>query len=48
MSQEKQDSNEKYNESRAFVELTYIQKAVESGTPLFKLSEVHSLYVICA
>ncbi len=46
MSQEKQDSNEKYNESRAFVELTsYIQKAVESGTPLFKLSEVHSLYV---
>ena len=28
-----------YNESGAFVELTsYVQRAVESGTPLFKLS----------
>ena len=29
-----------------FVELTnYIEKAVDSGTLLFKLSEIHSLYV---
>ena len=42
MSQEKQNSNEKYNESRAFAELTSnIQKAVESVIPLFKLCEVH-------
>ena len=37
---------EKMNESRVFVELTsYIEKAVESGDLLFKLSEIHSLYV---
>ena len=29
-----------------FVEITnYIEKAVDSGTLLFKLSEIHSLYV---
>ena len=34
------------NESRAFVELTsYIEKSVESGTLLFKLAELHCLYV---
>ena len=34
------------NESVAFVELaSYIEKAVESGVLLFKLSEIHSLYV---
>ena len=35
------------NESRGFIELiTYIEKAVESGTLLFfKLAELHSLYV---
>jgi len=41
-----QNIDEKLNESRAFVELTnYIEKAVDSGTLLFKLSELHSLYV---
>ena len=39
-------TSEKMNESVAFVELTtYIEKAVESGVLLFKLSEIHSLYV---
>ena len=34
------------NESRVFIELIiYIEKAVESGTLLFKLAELHSLYV---
>ena len=34
------------NESRAFVELTsYIEKSVESGTLLFKLADLHCLYV---
>lgn len=34
------------NECRAFVELTsYIEKAVDSGILLFKLSEIHSMYV---
>lgn len=38
--------SEKLNESRAFVELvSYIEKAVYSGTLLFKLSEIHTLYV---
>ena len=33
-------------ESRAFVELTsYIEMSVNAGTLLFKLSELHSLYV---
>ena len=37
---------EKMSESRVFVELTsYIEKAVESGVLLFKLFEIHSLYV---
>ena len=45
--QQKRESNEeKLNESIAFVELTsYIEKAVNSGTLLFKLSEMHSLYI---
>ena len=34
------------NKSRAFVELTtYIKKAVESGINVFKLTELHSVYV---
>ncbi len=34
------------NESRAFVELTsYIERSVESGTFLFKLFDIHCLYV---
>ena len=34
------------SDSRVFVELaSYIEKAVDSGTLLFKLSERHSLYV---
>ena len=34
------------NESRVFVELiTYIEKAVESGSLLFRLADLHSLYV---
>ena len=38
--------NEKMNESRVFVELiTFIEKSVDSGTLLFKLAELHSLYV---
>ena len=41
-----QDTDAKMNESRAFEELTrYIAKSVNSGTLLFKLSEIHSLYV---
>lgn len=37
--------NEMMNESRAFVELTaYIEKSVDEGKLLFKLSELHSLY----
>ena len=37
---------ERMSESRVFVELaSYIEKAVDSGTLLFKLSELHSLYV---
>ena len=40
------DTCEKMNESRAFVELTsYIEEAVGSGILLFKLSEIHSMYV---
>ena len=40
------DTDEKLNESRVFVELTsYIEKAVDSGTLLFLLSDVHSMYV---
>ena len=38
--------NEKMDECRVFVELTtYIEKAVESGTLLFRLADLHSLYV---
>uniref|UniRef100_UPI00358EABF1 uncharacterized protein n=1 Tax=Myxine glutinosa TaxID=7769 RepID=UPI00358EABF1 len=45
-SQTPENTDEKMNESRAFVELTsYIEKSVDSGTLLFKLSEIHSLYV---
>ena len=41
-------TSEKLNESRVFVELTtYIENAVYSGTLLFKLSEIHVLYVNC-
>ena len=40
------NTNEKLSESRAFVKPTsYILKAVDSATLLFKLSKVHSLYV---
>jgi len=36
------------SESRVFVELvSYIEKTIHSGTLLFKLSELHSLYVNC-
>ena len=45
-SQKTQDMDEKLNESRAFAELTsYIERAVDSGTLLFQLSDVHSMYV---
>ena len=38
--------DEKMNESRAFVEPTsYIERSVESGTFLFKLCDIHCLYV---
>ena len=38
-------TDEKMTESRAFIELTnYIEKSVDSGMFLFKLSEIHSLY----
>ena len=41
-----EDTDEKMNESRTFVELTNdITKAVESGINLFKLTELHSLYI---
>ena len=44
--QEPANTSEKMNESRAFVELTsYIEKAVDCGILLFKLSEIHSMYV---
>ena len=39
------NTNDKINESRAFVELrSNIEKAVKSGSQLLKLSEVHSLF----
>ena len=45
-SQLTQDIDEKFNESKAFVELSsYIEKAVNSGNVLFKLSDIHSMYV---
>lgn len=45
-SQTPENTDEKMNESRAFVELTnYIEKALESGIFLFKLTEIHSLYI---
>ena len=45
-SQLTQDIDEKFNESRAFVELSsYIEKAVNSSNVLFKLSDIHSMYV---
>ena len=38
-------ADEKLDESMAFVELcSYIEKNVGSGTLLFKLSEIHTLY----
>ena len=37
-----EDTDAKMNESRAFEELT---RSVNSGTLLFKLSEIHPLYV---
>ena len=41
-----QNTEEKMKESIALVELTtYIEKSVNSGTLLYKLSELHSLYV---
>ena len=44
--QEPVSIDEKVNESRAFVELTScIEKAVDSQTLLFKLFDMHSLYV---
>ena len=47
-SQQTRDTNENLNESRAFVELTnYIEQAVDSGTLLFQLSDIHSMYVNC-
>ena len=45
-SQLTRDTDKKLNESRVFVhvELTsYIEKAVDSGTLLFLLSDVHSM-----
>ncbi|KAJ8349373.1 hypothetical protein SKAU_G00245030 [Synaphobranchus kaupii] len=44
--QSPENTDEKMNESRAFIELiNYIEKSVDSGVLLFKLSEIHSLYV---
>ena len=46
LNQNSENTDEKMNESRAFIELTnYIKKAVESGINLFKLTEIHSLYI---
>ena len=46
LNQDPANANDKVTESRVFVELTsYIEKAVKSGMLLFKLSEIHSLYV---
>ena len=43
---QQEDTYKKVSESRAFVELAdYIERAVDSGTLLFKLTELHSLYV---
>lgn len=43
---ELETTSEKLNESRAFVELAnYIERSVYSGTLLFRLSELHMLYV---
>lgn len=45
-SQTPENTDEKMNESRAFVELiSYIEKSVNSGTLLFKASDIHFLYV---
>ena len=42
---DEENTEEKMNESRAFVELiSYIKKAMDSGI-LFKLSDIHSMYV---
>ena len=39
-------AEENMNTSRVFVELvSYIEKAVDSGTSFFKLSDIHSLYM---
>ena len=44
--QEPASIDEKMNESRTFVELTsYTEKAVDSQPLLFKLADMHSLYV---
>ena len=46
LKQEPVTTNDKLNESRAFVELTsYIERTVDSGTLIFKLSEIHALFV---
>jgi hypothetical protein len=43
--QESQNTDEQMKKSIALVELTtYIKKSVDSGTLLFKLSELHSMY----
>ena len=42
---EEDSLNEMMNESRVFVELTtYVEKSVDEGKLLFKLSELHSMY----
>ena len=46
LNQNSENTDEKMNESRAFVELTtYMKKTVESGINLFKLTDIHSLYI---
>ena len=40
------DDDERMSESRAFAELVdYVTKSVESGTQMFKLSELHNLFI---
>lgn len=44
-SQTSENTDEKMTYSRAFVELTsYIEKSMDCGTVLFRLSEIHSLF----
>ncbi|KAG5875929.1 hypothetical protein JTB14_017497 [Gonioctena quinquepunctata] len=41
-----ENTDEKMNECRSFVELTsYISTSVKSGILLFKISEIHSMYI---